>query len=143
MVPGLITPDLGYDLKAKSLEEKLEIIKTVPEGQVVIGSSLGGYLSCFVKNPKALVLIAPAFRLPERYPVGDYPNFPEVNCPVLIFHGDKDDSVPFSVSEEFVKLGKNRKLIRIMDGDHQLHAQLEFIWEEAERFLNGIETTVA
>lgn len=47
----------------------------------------------------------------------------KITCPVLILHGDKDESVALSDSEELVKHLQKGKLIVLKGGDHKLRVK--------------------
>jgi hypothetical protein len=62
-----------------------------------------------------------------------FPSFPQ---PGLIFHGNRDDSVPVEQSLRFVRNHKNCRLVRL-DSDHELIDVLEPIWRECESFVKA------
>lgn len=61
------------------------------------------------------------------------PSFPQ---PALIFHGTRDDVVPFESSSEFARPHANARLIPLPSG-HELTDVLEEIWRESESFVLG------
>src|SRR5262249_32961583 len=63
-----------------------------------------------------------------------YPAFPDFRQPALIFHGEHDDTVPVSLSQEFAAHHPNVQL-EVMESDHQLLDVLEPMAEKIERFL--------
>ena len=60
--------------------------------------------------------------------------FPDVRCPTLVFHGRKDESVPFENSEKFVASHPNARLFEL-DDDHELVHSLKVMLPEAEQFI--------
>jgi len=64
----------------------------------------------------------------------NFPGFPDLRQPVLIFHGTDDPVVPVSFSREFVASHLSARL-REMDSDHELLNVLDLITSEALPFL--------
>ena len=56
------------------------------------------------------------------------------SCPVLIFHGTKDDVVPCVLSERLAHASPHVQL-RLLDDDHMLHKTIHGIVEESVNFL--------
>ncbi|MGA7953208.1 MAG: YqiA/YcfP family alpha/beta fold hydrolase [Gloeobacterales cyanobacterium] len=56
------------------------------------------------------------------------------SVPTLIFHGTKDDVVPYGLSEKFSATRPWVKLV-LMDSDHQLTDVLETLWQKTAAFL--------
>jgi uncharacterized protein len=56
--------------------------------------------------------------------------------PTLIFHGIKDDVVPYELSEKFSATRPWVELV-LMDSDHQLTDVLEALWQKTASFLEG------
>jgi uncharacterized protein len=65
-----------------------------------------------------------------------YEGFPNVQQPVLIFHGVHDTTVPASGSVSFSERHP-QTILRLMESDHQLLNVLDDIWMETEKFLFG------
>jgi pimeloyl-ACP methyl ester carboxylesterase len=66
-----------------------------------------------------------------------YEDYPDVRQPALILHGTRDEVVPIRLSEEFVEMHTNARLIRL-DSGHELTDVTDHLWDETARFL-GIE----
>ncbi len=63
-----------------------------------------------------------------------YPAEPDFAQPALIFHGNGDEVVPVSFSEEFVRTRPNAQLTTMASG-HELTEVMEEIWARSEEFL--------
>ena len=81
-----------------------------------------------------------SYRLIED--ASSYEDFPKVRQPTLILHGSEDDVVPASVSEEFVRLRGNARLIVLHSG-HELADVTEHLWEQTADFLGLGEASSA
>jgi hypothetical protein len=65
-----------------------------------------------------------------------YKNLPlNVRIPTIIFHGLKDESVPYEVSIEYFKSHPGTELI-LLHSDHGLYDQLDKMWNYIRIFLN-------
>src|SRR5713101_9962077 len=62
-----------------------------------------------------------------------YEDYPDVSQPTLIFHGRRDDVVPFGYSEEFAARHPQVTL-RIVESGHELLDVLEDMWAEMRLF---------
>jgi hypothetical protein len=148
------------------------------DNTILIGSSLGGLCAARVAENeprvKALVLLAPAFRLAERWrtqlgpayddwrqtgwrQVTDYTTgqparidfgffedvaridrgWPAINCPTLILHGRRDETVPIEGSRELATQNANVRLVELDDG-HELTASIPALLAETELFIAGV-----
>jgi uncharacterized protein len=65
-----------------------------------------------------------------------YEAYPDVEQPVLIFHGRHDTVVPPEFSVTFAERHPNARL-RLLDSDHELTNVLDTMWIETEEFLFG------
>ncbi len=65
---------------------------------------------------------------------GQFEAFPNFHQPALIFHGNRDTSVPVEQSVAFVCNHENARLVRVESG-HELTDVLEPIWQECEAFV--------
>jgi pimeloyl-ACP methyl ester carboxylesterase len=61
------------------------------------------------------------------------------SCPVLVFHGRRDDVVPSALSERFARENPHVRL-RLLDDDHSLLASLPRILDEGLAFLEEFGT---
>lgn len=64
------------------------------------------------------------------------PNFEHIalSIPILIFHGQFDEVVPFSYSKKIADLKQNY-ILHALNGDHQLLDQKETMWKYIKDFL--------
>ncbi len=122
--------------KSKNPEERiytlLNSITKTNENIILVGSSMGGYVSANVAEkikPKGLFLMAPAFYL-GAYKKQEY-NLKEIET--LIIHGLQDDIVP---AENSLKFAKNNlcKLYYIND-NHSLSNSVKEIEKYFLEFL--------
>jgi pimeloyl-ACP methyl ester carboxylesterase len=65
-----------------------------------------------------------------------YEAYPDVEQPVLIFHGQHDAVVPPEYSMTFAEQHPNVRL-RLLNSDHELGNVLDTMWIETEEFLFG------
>lgn len=103
---------------------------------VLVGSSMGGYVSTVANNRlkvDGLFLMAPAFYL-AGYAIQD---FSPCTKPTLILHGWRDDVVPVENSIRFAK--EHQCDLHLLDGDHRLNDALPKIELLFELFLKQIE----
>jgi pimeloyl-ACP methyl ester carboxylesterase len=63
--------------------------------------------------------------------------FPAIDCPTLILHGTRDETVPIDRSRELAKQNANVRLVELDDG-HELVASLPAILAETDLFLAGL-----
>jgi fermentation-respiration switch protein FrsA (DUF1100 family) len=65
-----------------------------------------------------------------------------LKIPIVLFHGDNDETVPLSVSKKIYKIFKKskRKLIKIKNGDHSLSrkSDLKKICNELNNMINNL-----
>jgi pimeloyl-ACP methyl ester carboxylesterase len=122
---------------------------------VVFGSSLGGLTAARVAEEdarvSALVLLAPAFRIVDRWRDRNdtrldledaeridsrNDGWPDVRVPTLIVHGVRDDVVPIDGSRAWARGKPHVRLVEV-DDDHELARSLGLIAAESERHLSG------
>lgn len=63
-----------------------------------------------------------------------YPDYPGVHQPCLIYHGIHDDTVPAAYSRTFAE-GRLNVELHTVDSDHELISVLEPMWLRASQFL--------
>jgi pimeloyl-ACP methyl ester carboxylesterase len=70
---------------------------------------------------------------------GRFEPYPDVRQPVLIIHGNQDQSVPVHESVAFAEGRPNVQLVRLESG-HELTDVLEVVWQRSEAFLKELRT---
>ena len=142
---GMLTISLDYRNCASAEERVALLIQTingigVPSQQVVlVGSSMGGYVSTVVANEMlvaGLFLMAPALWMPaEEYTIQSYH---PMTTKVEITHGLHDDIVPCEHSIRFAREHANTTLHLVPD-DHRLKASHDFLTCQFKRFLEELK----
>ncbi|HLV00822.1 MAG TPA: alpha/beta hydrolase [Acidobacteriota bacterium] len=126
---------------------------------VYFGRSLGGVTSAYastVREPAGLILEATfpdKATLLEHYPVLRFLNhfakyrlatvefLQDIDCPILLIHGDQDTVVPLSVGERLFDLIKGDRdfyVVRGADHNSQHIAGGEEYWTRIENFINRL-----
>lgn len=126
------------DERVAMLNEYLNQL-AVPLRQVVlVGSSMGGYVSMVAANEQSvagLFLMAPALWMKlEDYTVQSY--MPKT-AHIEIVHGMLDDTVPYENSIRFAR-EHDGTILHLVPDDHRLKASHEFLVCQFRRFLDDI-----
>jgi len=126
------TDTMDPDLRVERL---LAVLAKEEEKFVLVGSSMGGYVSLVASgsvNAKALFLMAPALYMPG-YEKQEYRS----RCPhIEIVHGRFDDVIP---PEHSIRYAREADCaLHLIDGDHALNGSLEVVAGLFEGFLNGL-----
>ena len=120
------------------LNDTLKQLNAPPQQVVLVGSSMGGYVSTVVANnlPVAgLFLMAPALWMPaEEYTIQSYQ---PLTSKVEITHGFNDDVVPCENSIRFAREHEGTVLHLVPD-DHRLRASLDFLACQFKRFIEEL-----
>jgi len=120
------------------LNDTLKQLDTLPQQIVLVGSSMGGYVSTVVANnlPVAgLFLMAPALWMPaEEYTIQSYQ--PQTSK-VEITHGINDEVVPHENSIRFAMEHKGT-ILHLVPDDHRLKASLDFLACQFKRFIKEL-----
>ena len=120
------------------LNDTLKQLNAPPQQVVLVGSSMGGYVSTVVANnlPVAgLFLMAPALWMPaEEYTIQSYQ---PLTSKVEITHGFNDDVVPYENSIRFAREHEGTVLHLVPD-DHRLRASLDFLACQFRRFIEEL-----
>lgn len=120
------------------LNDTLKQLNALPQQVVLVGSSMGGYVSTVVANnlPVAgLFLMAPALWMPaEEYTIQSYQ---PLTSKVEITHGFNDDVVPCENSIRFAREHEGTVLHLVPD-DHRLRASLDFLACQFKRFIEEL-----
>ena len=120
------------------LNDTLKQLDTPPQQIVLVGSSMGGYVSTVVANnlPVAgLFLMAPALWMPaEEYTIQSYQ--PQTSK-VEIIHGINDEVVPCENSIRFAREHEGT-ILHLVPDDHRLKASLDFLACQFRRFIKEL-----
>ena len=141
---GLETTSVDYRKCANAeervtlLSETLKELNLPPQQVILVGSSMGGYVSTVVANSQpvaGLFLMAPAlWMLSEEYIVQSYR--PQTSK-VEITHGIYDDVVPYENSIRFTREQKGT-ILHLVPDDHRLKASLDFLACQFRRFIEEV-----
>jgi len=145
---GMETISIDYrncanaDARVDLLRETLNRLGGPARQVVLVGSSMGGYVSMAVANElsiSGLFLMAPALWMPsEEYSVQSYQ--PQCDC-IEITHGMNDDIVPIENSIRFARENANT-ILHLVPDDHRLKASHDFLDYQFKRFLEGLAEQV-
>jgi pimeloyl-ACP methyl ester carboxylesterase len=126
------TDTMDPDLRVERL---LEVLAEEDDDFVLVGSSMGGYVSLVASetvDAKAIFLMAPALYMPG-YERREYRS----RCShIEIVHGRSDDVIP---PEHSIRYAKEADCaLHLIDGDHSLNGSLEVIAGLFGRFLRSL-----
>lgn len=120
------------------LNDTLKQLDTLPQQIVLVGSSMGGYVSTVVANSQpvaGLFLMAPAlWMLAEEYTIQSYQ--PQTSK-VEIIHGINDEVVPHENSVRFAREHEGT-ILHLVPDDHRLKASLDFLACQFRRFIKEL-----
>ena len=120
------------------LNDTLKQLDILPQQIVLVGSSMGGYVSTVVANnlPVAgLFLMAPALWMPaEEYTIQSYQ--PQTSK-VEIIHGINDEVVPCENSIRFAREHEGT-ILHLVPDDHRLKVSLDFLACQFRRFIKEL-----
>jgi predicted alpha/beta-hydrolase family hydrolase len=123
---------LDPDLRVERLEK---IIKGSGEDIVLVGSSMGGYVSLVASEmikPKGLFLLAPALFIPG-YKRQQY----NAVTTIEVVHGWSDDIIPVESSIKFAQ--SNHCSLHLIDGDHRLNSSIHIVERLFSQFLDSLK----
>lgn len=126
----------GIDGPRERIARLAEYCKDLSGDLVLVGSSLGGYVtvaSASVLHARGIFLMAPALYFPQLPPL----RAGIVDCPTVAVHGWGDEVVPYAHSVRFAE--SCRAALHLLDGDHKLHNQLRVIQNLFEYFLIALD----
>jgi predicted esterase YcpF (UPF0227 family) len=123
---------LDPDLRVERL---IKILKNTEEDFLLVGSSMGGYVSLVASeqfNVKGVFLLAPALFIKgykqQNYKYSDASN-------IEIVHGWSDDIIPVENSIKFAK--SSDCSLHLISGDHRLNSSLAVVEKLFLQFLNA------
>jgi len=112
------------------VERLLEVLKGAEEEFLLVGSSMGGYVSLVASesvDAKGLFLLAPALFMPgyqkQAYRGGN----------IEIVHGWSDDIIPSDNSIKFAK--ESNSALHLIAGDHRLNSSMELVTKLFSQFI--------
>lgn len=122
----------GIDDPLQRVEELVRSVSPLSAPPVLVGSSMGGYVSAAAVSRvpvRAIFLLAPAFYMPgfEQYTPQ------QVAVPTVIVHGWHDDIVPVENSVRWAR--EHRSTLHVLDSNHRLEDQIEAICTLLREFL--------
>jgi pimeloyl-ACP methyl ester carboxylesterase len=130
----------GIDTVRGRIDSLLAVCKSLAGDLVLVGSSLGGYVSVAAASPlhaRGVFLMAPALYMEGLPPLRER----ALDCPATIVHGWRDQVVPFDHSVRFAR--EYNAPLHLIPDDHQLHEQLMCIKYLFEYFLIGLDLPLA
>lgn len=117
------------------VERLLNVLRNAEEGFLLVGSSMGGYVSLVASeqvNVKGVFLLAPALFI-KGYKQQTYN--PSHNTNIEIVHGWSDDVIPVENSIKFAK--SSDCSLHLISGDHRLNSSLVVVEKLFSQFLNA------
>jgi surfactin synthase thioesterase subunit len=117
------------------VERLQEVLETQTEPAILVGSSMGGYVSLVASElleTKALFLMAPALYIPSFKQQQHHSLSPKIE----IVHGWSDDIIPVSNSVKFAQ--QANCTLHLIAGDHGLNEVIETVESLFERFLSNV-----
>ncbi len=126
----------GVDAPRERIARLADYCKELPGDLVLVGSSLGGYVtvaSASVLHARGIFLMAPALYFPELPAL----RAGIIDCPTVVVHGWRDEVVPFEHSVRFAE--HYRAALHLLDSDHNLHNQIRVIQNLFEYFLIALD----
>ena len=129
------TDSMDPDFRAGRL---LGVLQDETEDFVLVGSSMGGYVSLVASetaDSKAIFLMAPALYIPG-YQRQQYPSRAKH---IEIVHGWSDDVIPVENSIRFAQQANCS--LHLISGDHALNGSLDAIETLFRNFLQAVENS--
>ncbi|GMU69065.1 MAG: alpha/beta hydrolase [Steroidobacteraceae bacterium] len=126
----------GIDSPKERVTRLVDACKDVQGDLVLVGSSLGGYVSLVgapTLHARGVFLMAPAIYFDQLPPLRER----SIDCPFTIVHGWRDDVVPY---EDSLRLAREyRATLHLVDSDHHLYTHMRMIRYYFEHFLIGLD----
>lgn len=118
------------------VERLVNILKDETGRLVLVGSSMGGYVSLVASGKvetQAVFLLAPALYMGDEY---QQQNYPHKTQHIEIVHGWSDDIIPPQNSIRFAKEADCS--LHLISGDHVLHSSIKTVEVLFEQFLRKV-----
>ena len=125
---SLMDPDLR-------VERLLTVLETQIEPAILVGSSMGGYVSLVASEfvaTKALFLMAPSLYIPSF----KQQQHNSLSSWIEIVHGWSDDIIPVEHSIKFAQQANST--LHLIAGDHALNDVVETVESLFERFMSKL-----
>jgi len=125
---GMMDPDLRVG-------RLLQVLTEDPGNIVLVGSSMGGYVSLVASEKvavRAVFLMAPALHMPGYESHQHHSLSPQIE----IVHGWADDVIPTEHSIRYAK--QACCTLHLIRGDHSLNSSLEMVAELFDQFLDRV-----
>jgi predicted esterase len=123
----------GIDDPELRVEKLLNNLVTASEDIILVGSSLGGYVSLIAAektNCRAIFLMAPALYMPSLQQQDYYPDCSHIE----LVHGWQDDVIPPQNSIRFAE--QTSSSLHLIEGDHGLRDVIESVESIFSNFLD-------
>lgn len=130
----------GIDSPRDRLAKLVETCRDLSGEVVLVGSSLGGYVSlaaASLLHARGVFLMAPAIYVEGLPPLKEN----VIDCPMTVVHGWHDDVVPYEHSVRFAR--EYDAALHLLDDDHRLHRQLRVVSYLFEQFLIQLDLPAA
>jgi pimeloyl-ACP methyl ester carboxylesterase len=157
----------GYGKSTGTIESQEQLLNSArkvfahakaefPQSKIaVFGRSIGSGIAVKIageNSVQGLVLETPYLSI-EKLTHGMYPWIPlfalkypltsdewiqQVKAPVLLFHGDQDDIIPFEHGQKLATLVDHAMFIRIPDGRHNNLSVYDLYWSSLENFFRTL-----
>lgn len=122
---------------------------------VIFGRSLGTGLATRLaseNNISGLILEAPYYSIKRvalerfpivpgflvKYPIESYNWFKKISTNTLIFHGNRDEVIPYQHAKDLLSLNSNSMLITLDGGKHDSLRQFPEYWKNLMAYLDSI-----
>lgn len=147
---GAIQSEEQLHNMAKSLYDKA--VQEFPNQRLMIfGRSLGTGIAIKLASEnksEGLILEAPYYSIERvarerypiippglvKYPLRSYEWFLRVTCPILMFHGVEDQTIPYQQGKDLSELNSKAKLISIQGAEHDGLRHFPVYWESLMNF---------
>ncbi len=131
--------DVGIVDPQHRLQRLLPLIDAAPRPRVLMGSSLGAYVSgraSLLREVDALFLLAPPVHLPPPHAALS------LRAPrIVIVHGWRDELI--AAGDVFDLAANTRAALHLVDADHRLGEAMDVIEREFASLLAGLERAAA
>ncbi|MFA3792555.1 YqiA/YcfP family alpha/beta fold hydrolase [Aliiglaciecola sp. SL4] len=141
-----IAQNLGYSVDSidysdmdnpdRRVDKLIKILATTDDKVVLVGSSMGGYVSMVAAQEhtcEGIFLLAPALYMPN-YAIQSYSPNTQNLC---IVHGLGDEVIPYQHSAKYAQQSKCE--LHLIEGDHRLNSSLDEVSEIYTAFLTQFE----